>query len=58
MHPPNKNWTIKVEVHGMTFYITDIAFQDIAMAAEYGIQTKIPNVKTKLFWANSSNGEE
>lgn len=50
-HKRNKNWTIKVESSGTTFFITDIPFQDIALACEKGIKENIVFVKTKVFYA-------
>lgn len=45
----NKYWTIKVNSYGMEFYITDIKFEDIAIAAAKGIKT-LPNTEVKVFY--------
>lgn len=49
-HKANRLWTIRVQSRGQTFYITDIVYKDIAIAASEGIK-KLPDVKVDVFYA-------
>ncbi len=50
-HRPNDLWTICVEHHGFTFYLSYIAFEDIARSAAKGIQADNPNARIQVFFA-------
>ncbi len=55
-HKQCKDWTIKVTYEGIEFFITDIVFQDIALAAAEGIKRAHPNYLVHVYFATVSVG--
>lgn len=51
LHRPNSMWTVRVVENGMRYFITDMAFEDVARAAANGIRKAKPDADVKVFYA-------